>query len=69
VKGDGEGADLVALFGGEPAGRSGQRGGGLFPVPVNGEGLQAGGGGPVPRGYGEADPVSGDDVPLVFAAG
>ena len=69
LQGDGEGADLVALVGGELAGRGGQGGGGPVPVPGDGQVLQTGGGGPVPRGDGEPDPVSGDEVPLVFAAG
>lgn len=64
-----EGADLVALVGGELVGGGGQRFVDPVPVPGDAEVLQAGGGGPVPRGHGEPDQVSGDEAPLVFAAG
>ena len=68
-QGDGEGVDLVALEGGELAGGGGQGGSGPVPGPGDEGLLEAGGGGPVPRGHGQPDPVFGDEVPLVLAAG
>ena len=68
-QGDAEAADLVALAGSELAAGGGERSGGLVPVPGDAGVLEAGGGWPVPRGPGQPDPVSGDEAPLVLAAG